>query len=355
MPTFSAQELRNIGYKLFQAAGCTPEDARVVVDHLVESSLFGHESHGAIRFYEYTQGIREARFNPRAIPRVVHEQACSAVVDAGGALGQVGATFATKLAMEKAQVHGVATVTLCNTSHIGRVGAYPLMAARTGLMAQIFVNGGHLGSQVIPFGGRDGRLSTNPMAFSAPRRNQPPFLLDMTTSVVAEGKVRVAFNRGKPIPQGWAVDAQGSATTDPRKVKADPPGALLPLGGVVAHKGYGLSMMVEILGGALSGQGCAAGDSKFRSNGVLLTVYHIEHFTDMETYYDDLEAMIRHIQTSRLVPGFQEILIPGEPEYRAARKRKLKGIQVDDRTWHLICEELDHFGLDHLKGISDLE
>ena len=345
MPRFSPKALREIGYQLFQAAGCRPGDAQAVVDHLVESSLFGHDSHGAIRFYEYAQGIRDGRFNPGARPSIVRERPSSAVVDGGGALGQVGAAFATALAMYKAQIHGVATVTLRNTSHIGRVGAYPLMAARAGFMAQLFANAGHLGAQVIPFGGREGRLSTNPMAFAAPRRRHEPLLLDMTTSVVAEGKVRVAINRGESIPEGWAVDAQGRPTADPRKVKSDPPGALLPLGGVVAHKGYGLSMMVEVMGGAMGGEGCAAGAPKFVSNGVLLTVYNIEHFTDLETYYDELDAMIAHIRTSRLAPGFQEILLPGEPEFRTARKREKEGIEVDDETWGQIRRQMEHFGV----------
>ena len=247
--------------------------------------------------------------------------------------------------MDKARDHGIATVTLRNTSHIGRVGAYPLMAARSGFMAQLFANAGHLGAQVVPFGGREGRLSTNPVAFAAPRRGHEPLLLDMTTSVVAEGKVRVAINRGEPIPEGWAVDAQGRSTTDPRQVKSDPPGALLPLGGVVAHKGYGLSMMVEVMGGAVGGEGCAAGAPKFVSNGVLLTVYHIEHFTDLETYYDELDAMIAHIRTSRLAPGFREILLPGEPEFRSARRREAEGIEVDDETWVQIRRQMEYFGV----------
>ena len=346
VPKFQAKALRRIGYELFEAAGCTPEDTRTVVDHLVESNLFGHDSHGAIRFYEYARAVREGRFQPRAIPVVVEEYPCLAVVDAKGAMGQVGATFAAKLASEKARIHGVGCVALRNTSHIGRAGAYPLMAAREGLIGLIFVNAGHLGYQIAPFGGIDGRLSTNPIAFAAPRREAEPILVDMTTSVVAEGKVRVATNSGHQVPEGWLIDSEGNPTVDPGDFSADPPGAILPMGGVVAHKGFALSLVVELLGGTLSGQGCAAGERQMISNGVLLTVYDIAHFTDREAYYDEVEALIRHVKSSRVAPGFEEILLPGEPEFRSATQRKMEGIEVDDTTWSMICEEARAVGLE---------
>ncbi len=346
MPTIQPQTLRDIGYALFEASGCTVEDARAVVDHLVESNLFGHDSHGAIRYYEYTRAIRDGRFQPRATPEVVRDKPCTAVVDAGGALGQVGATFAMNLAIEKARQHGLATVTLRNTSHVGRVGAYPLMAARQKMIGLAFVNAGRLGYQIAPFGGVDGRLSTNPIAFAAPRPTADPILVDMTTSVVAEGKVRVAINQGKHVPEGWLIDAQGNPTTDPNDFRADPPGAILPMGGVVAHKGYGLSFVVELLGGALSGEGCAAGSHTMRSNGVLFTVYNIEHFTDLSTYYEEVEALIRHVKSSRLAPGFKEILAPGEPEFRSAQRKEAEGIEIDETTWSAICQEARTLGLD---------
>ena len=346
MPRFSPQKLREIGYKLFAVAGCREEDARAVVDHLVESNLFGHDSHGAIRFYEYAKAIREGRFNPKAKPTIVRDHPAAAVVDAGGAMGQVGATFATNLAIEKAKQFGVGTVALRNTSHIGRVGAYPLMAAKQGFIGQIFVNAGHLGYQIAPFGGLDGKLSTNPLAFSAPRRDAEPLLVDMTTSVVAEGKVRVALNRGDQVPDGWIIDHDGNPTNDPNDFKAEPPGAILPLGGVVAHKGTGLSLMVEVLGGLMSGLGCANGSRTMISNGVFLNVYNIEHFADLDEYYDEFEALIDHVKSSRTAPGFDEILIAGEPEFRNAIRVEAEGIEVDARTWEQICEEAGEIGID---------
>ena len=167
----------------------------------------------------------------------------------------------------------------------------------------------------------------------------------MTTSVVAEGKIRVAINQGKQVPEGWIIDSQGNSTTDPNDFRADPPGAILPMGGVVAYKGYGLSFVVELLGGTLSGQGCAAGDRTMVSNGVLFTVYNIAHFTSLDAYYNEVEDLIRHVKSSRLAPGFQEILSPGEPEFRNALRKKVEGIEIDETTWAAICEEARAFGL----------
>ena len=347
MPIFQVDDLHRIGYELFEATGCSPENARAVVDHLVESNLFGHDSHGAIRFYEYCRSIRNGLFDPKAKPEIIREHPCTAVVDAHNALGQVGATFATELAIAKAKEHGIATIGLRNTSHIGRVGAYPLMAAREGFIGLIFVNAGREGYKVAPFGGAEGRLSTNPIGFSAPRKNADPLLMDLTTSSVADGKIRVAINQNKPIPEGWAIDSDGNPTTDPKRVRGDDPqGALLPMGGVVAHKGYGLSLLVEIMSGALSGQGVASGERVMKSNGVHLTIYNIEHFMDMDDYYAEVETLIAHVKSCPPQPGFTEILLPGEPEFRCAAQRQKDGIVVDDTTWENICEEARAFGLD---------
>lgn len=346
MPTFSPDRLRQIGFQVFTTAGCTPEDTRAVVDHLVTSNLFGHDSHGVIRFPEYLRNLREGRFKMQAAPTIVREHACTAVVDGNGALGQLGGAFAMNLAIQKARQNGVATVTLRNCAHVGRVGAYPLQAAAAGLIGLAFVNAGRLGYQIAPFGGLDGRMSTNPIAFAAPRRNDPPIMVDMTTSVTAEGKVRVALNAGKPVPEGWLIDHEGNPTTDPHSFYSDPGGAILPMGGVVAHKGYALGMIVELLGGALSGEGVASGSRVMTSNGVLFTVYNIEHFTDLETYYEEVETLVHFIKQSRLAPGFTEILAPGEPEFRSAAKREQSGITIDPTTWASICSEARLLGID---------
>ena len=346
MPTLTAGAMRRIGHEFFTALGCRPADAEIVTDHLVRSNLYGHESHGLLRMYEYARAVSEGRVNPQGAPEVVSDRACTAVVDANGGFGQVGAALATNLAIQKAREHGIGSVSLRRASHVGRAGAYPVTIAAANMIGVVFVNSGRMGFQVTPFGGIDGRLGTNPLAFGAPRRADPPILVDMTTCTVADGKIRVATNLGKPLPPGWIVDAEGRPTTDPKDYWDEPRGAILPLGGPLGHKGYALSMFMEICAGGLSGQGMSSGDRRGPGNGVLFTVYNIEHFTDMDFYYDEVEALVSHVKSSRTAPGVAEILVPGEPEFRTERERTRTGIPIDDTTWEKLCASARDIGLD---------
>lgn len=338
--------MHRIGCNLFEAVGCSPSDTVKIVDHLVQSSLFGHDSHGQLRFYEYIYQIREGLFQPTGSPRIEKDYTCAAVVNGGGALGQIGATFATQLAIEKARKNGIATITLRNTAHVGRVGAYPLLIADDGLVGLVFCNAGHMGRQIAPYGGIDGKLSTNPIAFAAPRRETRPLLVDMTTSVCAEGKIRISANKDEELPEGWILNSHGKPSTVATDYTGDPPGAILPLGGSAGYKGYCLSFIVEILGGALSGQGCASGEQRMESNGLCINAYSIEAFTDMDTYFNEIEALIRHVKSSRTDDATEEILVPGDPEYRMEEVRSRDGIPIDDETWKQIKQAAVSIGLD---------
>lgn len=346
MPTVTADALRRIGQEFFIALGCRTDDAQIVADHLVQSNLYGHDSHGALRMYEYAQAVSEGGINPQKAPEVVSDHACTAVIDAHDGFGQVGATLAANMAIEKARQHGLASVALRRASHIGRAGEYPIMIAKAGLIGVAYVNFGRLGIQVAPFGGIDGRLGTNPLAFAAPRRADPPIMVDMTTSTVADGKIRVATNLDKPLPAGWIVDASGSPSTDPQDYFGEPRGAILPLGGPLGHKGYALAMMMELCAGGLSGQGMAAGDSRSPANAAVFTAYDIGHFADIDFYYAEVEAMVGHVKSSRTAPGVEEILLPGEPEFRTAHERERTGIPIDDTTWEKVCASARDIGLD---------
>lgn len=346
MRHFLPDNLTRIGCALFEAAGCSPTDARIVAEHLVESSLFGHDSHGSLRLYEYIDQIGAGTFDPKGRPHVVRERGSTCILDGGGALGAVAGQLAVESAAALTRDHGVATVTLRNCSHLGRIGAYPLALARQGLLGLAFVNAGRLGRQIPPFGGIDGKLSTNPIAFAAPRKVGHPILVDMTTSVVAEGKIRVARNKGVDVPAGWLIDADGKPTTDPNDYLANPQGAILPLGGVVGYKGTCLSLTVEILGGLLSGEGCAAGATVMRSNGMLLTAWDPGFFCDEGTWDEELENLIAHVRSSRVDPAIGEIQLPGDPEFGHAAERGANGIPIDDTTWERICERARSLGLD---------
>ena len=338
MRRFSPTSLEQFGIAIFKALGCTEQTASTVSEHLVESCLFGQEGHGLIRFYEYARLTWDGSFDPKCEPQVVSDRACTAVVDGGGGFGQVGAQLAISLAIDKAREHGIGAVGLRHTGHIGRAGAYPLSAARQGYIGLAFANAGHMGRQIAPFGGIDGKLSTNPIAFAAPRKKGEPLLLDITTSVVAEGKIRLAHHRGDRVPEGWIIDSEGKPTTDPADHLGNPPGAILPLGGPVGYKGYGLGLLVELMGGLLSGEGCASGERVFKSNGVFFTVCDPSFFVDEATYDRELESLIDHVTSSRVDPAIGEILLPGELEFRTARERREEGIPVDDATWDLVRE-----------------
>jgi len=345
MPLVQHEQLREIATQLFAAAGCGGDDARTVADHLVDSSLFGHDSHGAIRIYEYVDALADGVFDSQGVPAVVWDRPCTALVDGGGAMGPIGGSFATRLAIDKANQQGLAAVTLRNTGHVGRVGAYPLMIAEAGLIGVVYCNAGRLGRQIAPFGGLDPLMSTNPIAFASPRREHRPIMVDMATSATAEGKIRVARNRQETVPPGWLIDRDGNPTTDPLDYLTRG-GAMLPLGGAAAHKGYCLSILVELLGGALSGQGVSRGEKIMTSNGVLINVFAIEHFTDLESYYDEVETLVDYIHTSRIDPARGEILMPGEPEFHCEAQRRRDGIDLDDMTWSHICQAGDRLGVD---------
>ena len=346
MRRFPPDSLTRIARSLFEASGCSAEDAATVADHLVESSLFGHDSHGTIRIYEYVDQMADGTFDPAGRPAVVRERGAMAVLDGGGALGQVAGRHAVDKAVALARVHGVGSVGLRNCSHLGRIGSYTLAVARQGLIGMAWVNAGRLGRQIPPYGGIDGKLSTNPVSFAAPRRGADPILVDMTTSVVAEGKIRLAHNQGVPVPEGWITDADGRPTTDPADFVGPPQGAILPLGGVVAYKGYCLSMMVEILGGLLSGEGCAAGEVDMRSNGLMLNVWDPAFFCEDGDYDRELEGLVAHVTSSRVDPEVGRIQLPGSPEFTTAAERRRTGIAIDDTTWSRICDRARRLGFD---------
>jgi uncharacterized oxidoreductase len=185
---------------------------------------------------------------------------------------------------------------------------------------------------VAPFGGSDGRLATNPLAFACPGPERP-ILIDITTSVVAEGKVRLKRNAGQAVPEGWLLDNQGRPTRDPADLYTDPRGALLPFGGIVGHKGYALGVMVDILSGALSGAGCSYSSTCRLGNAMFFTVVDIEKFVSREEFLEQVGVLERHVKASPPAAGFTEILMPGEPELREEERRLREGIFVDEETW----------------------
>ncbi len=323
--------------QLFERFGATGETAREVADHLVEANLTGHDSHGALRAPWYLEKIELGELDPKAVPAVVKDGPTTAVIDGGWGFGQPASRLAMQLAIDKARQMGVACVAVRNANHMGRVGYYTGMAARHGMIGLGCVNLHGASPCVAPFGGIDRRLPTNPFSIAFPTDRDPDFLADMTTSVVAEGKLQMRRNRGLQAEQNWIIDHDGKATVDPWDFYSEPVGALLPMGGVVAHKGFALSMAIEGLAGGLSGAGCSNPDANRHGNACWYTVIRIDAFTPLDEFKANVGKLIDHVKSSRKAEGIDEIFYPGQPEHFRRAERLSSGIAVDPQTWEWLA------------------
>jgi uncharacterized oxidoreductase len=311
--------------------------AHRVAESLVEANLMGHDSHGVIRIPQYIEMVGDGRVNPRAEPRVVRETEGTAVIDGGWQFGQVTARFAMAAAIAKAERTGTAVVQLYQSGHVGRLGEYAAQALEHGMVGMVTTNN-HGGGQVLsPFGGIARRLSPSPIAIAVPGGPDFPIVLDMTTSVVAEGKVRVKRARGEKLPEGWILDAEGRPSTNPADLYGPPVGSLTPLGGAAAHKGFGLAFIIDILSGALGGGGCSRKDPPpLRGNGVFLQAINPAAFGTVERFTAEVAGLVEYVKSSPAAPGFDRIRIPGEVEHETRRERLRRGIEIEDETWQKI-------------------
>jgi uncharacterized oxidoreductase len=337
MPVYQPDYLQDLSSRIFQALGASKAEGDRTAELLVEANLAGHDSHGVIRIPQYVGFLKEGQIVPGAAIRVENETPSTAVIDGNWGFGQTIATAAADMAIRKARDHAVSVVTVYHCNHIGRLGSYGLQIARADMVGMLTANGHGGARSVAPFGGTGRRLSTNPLAIAAPSGGEP-LVLDITTSVVAEGKVRVKRNRGEPTPPGWIIDSEGNPTTDPNKLYGPPPGAILPFGGHAAHKGYGLSVIVDILSGALSAAGCSRPDVSRIANAVFVMVLNPTAFTTLDLFKRQVDDFVAYLKSSPTAPGFQEILVPGEVELREERRRRKEGIFVEDETWRQIEE-----------------
>jgi len=332
---FSFDLITRIGSVLFEATGAPADQARLVAEELATSSAMGHDSHGAIRIPEYIERVARGAIIPGAKFQVERTTGGTAIVDCGHNYGAVGAHFAMATAIELARQHKVACVVTRRCNHVGRVGAYVQRAAGDGLIAIATCSSPIHGHFVLPWGGTQGRLGTNPIAYAVPTGGDP-IVADISTCVAPEGKIRVYKNQGKAVPEGWIVDARGRATTDPAAFYGPPLGAILPLGGPAGHKGYALGLLVEILGSSLAG--LAATDPTVAGNGLCFLVVDPEAFCPIESFRSLVDATVAYIKSSNPGDGGGEVLVPGEIEFRTRRRRLVEGIPVDDPTWQAILQ-----------------
>jgi uncharacterized oxidoreductase len=324
-------QLQQFTADIFAAAGCHREEADRIGHYLTEANLVGHDSHGVIRVPSYIDWLKAGKVLANQNIRVDFENDVVAVVDGQYGFGQTIGEQATQYGIEKCGKHGVSVVALRNAGHLGRIGDWPLLAARFGLVSLHFVNTSGMGILVAPFGGTQRRLSADPIAAGVPVDGGQPILLDMSSCTIAEGKLRVAFNKGVSVPEGCIIDSSGQPTTDPKVFYADPPGAILPIAG---HKGYALGFMIEMMAGALTGGGASSPSKAGRlANGMLSIYMDPKVFQDGATFATDVKNFIEWVKSSPKTTPDGEILVPGEIEERTKAKRLAGGIELDDNTW----------------------
>jgi LDH2 family malate/lactate/ureidoglycolate dehydrogenase len=334
---YPASYLHALTRQLFMAVETPRHIADVVAGILVNANLAGHDSHGVLRIPAYLGGISAGRLNPAAEPEISKESATTFVIDGKNGFGHYTAFRAMSRAVEKARASNVCCVGFVNTTHIGRLGEYVEMAARAGCIGLITHGlGGQDSARVVPFGGARGALSTNPIAVGVPTGEAAPFVLDIATSVVAEGKLQVARSKGANVPEGYIVDKEGRPTV--KTTDFYDGGFLLPFG---AHKGYGLGLLIAMLGGLGGGFDLETGSVR----GELMQVINVEAFTPLDIYQQGMRALLQKIRAIPPAPGFHEVLVPGDFEQRSRTTRLAEGIELPETIQRQLLEQADALGV----------
>jgi hydroxycarboxylate dehydrogenase B len=342
MPNLDAALLERLTRDIFAARGVPPDDAAWVATMLVRANLRGHDSHGVIRVPQYAAALKSGTLNPKPQMTLVVDTPTIAILDGDGGFGQVVARRGIGLAIERARTQGLAAVALRGANHVGRLADYAEMAAQGGLIGLLWANA-RGGLNVAPWGGAARRLGTNPHAIAVPGPNGVVAMShDFASSVWAEGKLRVKFNRGETVPPGIMLNGRGEPSNDPREYYTEPPGSLLTAG---AHKGFGLSIAIEILGGILSGAGAASGEPSLFRNGTLMVCIDPVRFLPLAEFHAQVAGLLDWVRSAPLAAGAKEILIPGEPEARMERERRAGGVPIEDTTWQQIQQAAEEVGV----------
>ncbi|MBM3215193.1 Ldh family oxidoreductase [Candidatus Poribacteria bacterium] len=341
--TLSEGALRGFARAIFEASGVPRDEAEIVTEVLVRANLSGHDSHGVIRIPQYCGSIRAGVYVPGAALDVVHSTPTTRIYDAHWGLGQVAMTRALDESMRLARDVRLFSFGIRQCNHIGRLGHYAEVAAANGFVSIVTVNSTGMGAAVAPYGGREGRLGTNPFCMAFPT-GRDPILVDMTSSIVAEGKIRVKRNRGEKLPDGWILDRQGNPSNDPADFYGPPRGAILPFGGEVAHKGFALSILVELLSGTLTGAGNVGEREGQIGNGVFCLLMDVEAFRPLGDFESAATRLAEYVRSCPPAEGFQRVIMPGEPEAETRRRRSASGIEIDATTWSQLADEAARYG-----------
>jgi uncharacterized oxidoreductase len=332
---FRKEPLTHAMETLVAAGGSEAREARMVAENLVMANLMGHDSHGIGMIPRYVDALLEGGLSVNQHPRVKLDSGALLALDGCQGYGQVIGAEATDMAVQRAREHGSCIMALGRSHHLGRIGQWGEQAAAQGLVSLSFVN---VISRAIvaPFGGADARFGTNPVCVAIPVPGEPPFVLDMATSAVAQGKIRVAHNKGEKVSPEWLLDDQGNPTSEPRFGVVAPFGALRTFG---LHKGYGLALVCELLGGALTGGGTWHSDDRSKRrvwNGMLTILVDPARLDTDQLFAQETRAFLDSLRRSPVAPGFDTVRIAGEPERETRARREKEGIAVDPTTWEEI-------------------
>jgi LDH2 family malate/lactate/ureidoglycolate dehydrogenase len=344
MPTVDAERLKRIGAALLVAAGASDEEARRVAQGCTAANLAGHDSHGIILVPTYIERIKRGHIVPGAPFTILAQSPTTTVIDGNWGFGFVVNERAMRLTIEKARANNVAATTVRRQSHVGRLASYPLLAAAEGMIGLATADSGRSPKVVAPFGGREARLGTNPIAIAVPSDLEAPLYLDMATSAVAHGKVSLAASRGQAIPAGWVIDRDGRQTTDPAALLKNG-GALLPLGATEGYKGSGLAAIVEILCGLLTGLGFGVEPTGRHNDGCFMAVFKVEAFRPLREFKQEVAEFARYLKATPLAEGATGVFYPGEIEHLREVERRRTGIPVEDATWTKLRDLAQGYGI----------
>lgn len=332
MSAIPAAELTEFVAALYAAAGVARDEARIIAESLVASNLHGHDSHGVLVTATYLDLLEKGEVRGGVPLRALVESPSFFGADAELGFGQVQCRAFVDRVCEKALATGLAGGTLVRCGHIGRLGEWVEQATQRQCAALIAVNDNGVTTHVAPPGGLEAKISTNPLAIGVPTGGEP-LILDISTSVVANGKMRVARAAGATVPLGWLQDAAGNPTTDPWSPLAEPRATLLPFGGEQAYKGFGLGLLFDILVGGLSGGFCPpAPAGTVEWNNVLLVVWSPKRCAGEAHFQAEANKLIASVRASRLKPGIHHITLPGDRSAATRQQRFQTGIPLAPRT-----------------------
>ena len=333
---------------ILEKAGVPEKEAFIVADELVKANLMGVDSHGILRIPQYLWQMEEKFIVPGANVKIVKETPVTAIIDADFGFGHVASRFAAEVVIEKAKKAGVACAISINSTHIGRLGSYTEQIARAGLIA-FGTAGLYSSGPMAPFGAAESRLGTNPVSYAVPRYQDNPVVMDGATTVVAEGKLRTYIQKGLPVPEGWIRDGHGNDSTDPNDFYKEPKGTIYPLGGKSGGaKGSALGIMANLFSVALSNDDywtCLKEGKKITSeNSLFLFAVDPDCFCGREVYEKQVKNHSDYIKSAKPATGFDEVLMPGEFEFKTAEKRSAEGIDIPDETWQGILQIAQDLG-----------